>query len=54
MSIKEGETSNKRIQIINDRKMLDGKFCILDSDNDSENEELYGAKKDNVQQTKKK
>lgn len=36
--------NNERIQFINSKKMLDGKFYILDSDEDSSDEELYSAK----------
>jgi len=33
--------TDSRITVVNNQKMLDGKFYILDSDNDSSDEDLY-------------
>lgn len=39
------ENGSSKIQIVNDRKMYNGKFYVLDSDNDSEDELYSNSKK---------
>lgn len=50
----KSECLDSRIQIVNNQKLLDGKFYVLDSDEDSVDEELYSTKEAPTQQMKRK